>query len=83
MQGFNNILKISLNGFSKILERGGVGYGGRVVERCFSPPHYIYLPRNTCNGIKMFKEISALCYYLAFLFYLAYFYQKITHQITI
>ena len=30
-----------------MLERGGVGDGGRVVERCFSPPHYdIYLPKN-------------------------------------
>ena len=39
-----------LNGVSKFLERGGVGYGGRVVERCFSPPHYnIYLRRNNCN----------------------------------
>ena len=34
-----------------MLERGGVGDGGRVVERCFSPPHYnIYLLKNTCNG---------------------------------
>ena len=40
-----------LNDVSRFLERGGVGYGGRVVEQCFSFPHYnIYLPRNNCNG---------------------------------
>ena len=56
-------------------------------------------PKTFVNGKQPLLQISApvptqsegsavngrctLCYYLAFLFYLAYFYQKITHQITI